>query len=109
MIDLRADDVDRLNYKGLGKDVGIWIKPAQKVDIIWDHNGKRLTEVCFVKKKFTTRPLAIMPEGSVKSVWMMDAFRLAGLALVKREDIMLLPAPLGSELGKTSILALSNC
>ena len=56
-----------------------------------------------MKKKFTTRPLAIMPEGSVKSVWMMDAFRLAGLALVKREDIMLLHAPLGSELGETSI------
>ena len=51
MFDLRADDVDRLNYKCLGKDVGIWIEPAQKVDIIWDHNSKRLTEVCFVKKK----------------------------------------------------------
>ena len=62
-----------------------------------------------MKKKSTTRPLAIMPEGSVNLVWMMNAFRLAGLAMVKREDIISLPAPLGSELGKTSILALSNC
>ena len=109
MFDLRADDVDRLNYKGLGKDVGIWIKPALKVDIIWDHNGKRLTEVCFVKKKFTTRPLAIMPEGSVKSVWMMDAFRFFGLALIKLGNIMLLPASFVSGLVKTSVFALSNC
>ena len=52
-----------------------------------------------MKKKFTNRTLPIMPKGSVKSVWMMDAFRLARLALVKRGDIMLLPASTGSGLG----------